>query len=157
MADLRSLSKDFLIEFIDIYKENPCLWQIKNKDYSNKQKKSAAYLQLVQKLNEVENNPTKDGVVKKINSLRTCFRKEYRKVLASEKSGAGTDDLYKPSLWYYDLLLFLIDQEEPRPSKTTVPDDEEVQNNIEEVSQVRKIYIYILLLIICFINSEHIK
>ena len=87
MADLRSLSRDFLTEFIEIYKENPCLWQTKSKDYSNKQKKNAAYQKLIKKLDEVKINATKDNVVKKINSLRTCFRKEYRKVLASEKSG----------------------------------------------------------------------
>ncbi|XP_031328655.1 uncharacterized protein LOC116169675 isoform X2 [Photinus pyralis] len=124
MADLRSLSRDFLTEFIEMYRENPCLWQIKSKDYSNKQKKNAAYAKLVKKLEEVEKNATKESAVKKINSLRTCFRKEYRKVLASERSGVGTDELYIPTLWYYELLTFLLEQEEPKPSRSTISDDE---------------------------------
>jgi len=32
------------------------------------------------------------------------------------KSGAGTDDIYKPNLWYFDSLMFLKDHEMPRSS-----------------------------------------
>ena len=141
MADLRSLSREFLREFIEIYKETPCLWQTKNKDFSNKQKKSAAYQKLSKKLAEVEKDETKDSVVKKINSLRTCFRKEHRKVLAFERSGTGTDQLYTPTLWYYELLLFLIDQDEPRPSISNIPDDEEIhQDRVQVIKTVTLSY-----------------
>ncbi|CAJ0922638.1 unnamed protein product [Ranitomeya imitator] len=34
------------------------------------------------------------------------------------KSGAGTDDVYVPKLWYYDLLAFTRNQEIPRLSQT---------------------------------------
>lgn len=74
--------------------------------------------------------------MKKINSLRTCFRKEYRKVLASEPTGTGTDDVYVPTLWYYDLLLFLVDQDEPRPSISNLPVDEEA-GGTEEGSEIQ--------------------
>ncbi|CAG9790338.1 unnamed protein product [Diatraea saccharalis] len=46
----------------------------------------------------VEPEATKDTVKKKINSLRTCYRKEMKKVDASTKSGAATDDIYEPTL-----------------------------------------------------------
>lgn len=134
MADLRSLPRDFLREFIELYKENTCLWKVKSKDYSNRQMKTAAYEILRRKLSEVEAIATKENVVKKINSLRTCFRKEYRKVILSERSGAGFDDIYTPTLWYYELLLFLIDQDEPRASITNVPDDNQMQVNTEEAA-----------------------
>lgn len=146
MADLRSLSREFLTEFIDIYKENPCLWKIKTKDYSNKQKKNYAYEKLSTKLREIEADASKESVVKKINSLRTCFRKEYRKVIASEKSGAGIDDVYIPTLWYYDLLLFLIDQDEPRPSISNVPDaGEEFVKQAENKLQVINVNSYLII------------
>jgi Alcohol dehydrogenase transcription factor Myb/SANT-like len=67
----------------------------------------------------------KESVIKKINSIRTCFRKEYRKVVASEKSGAGTTDIYVPTLWYYEILLFLIEQDEPRHSISNIPNEED--------------------------------
>lgn len=39
------------------------------------------------------------------------FRKEMKKVLESKRSGASQDEIYNPTLWYYDLLLFTKDQE----------------------------------------------
>lgn len=38
-------------------------------------------------------------------------------VKASERSGASTEDVHVPKLWYYDLLLFLEDQDTPRTSR----------------------------------------
>jgi hypothetical protein len=52
--------------------------------------------------------------VKKINSLRSCFRKELKKAKDSKTSGAGADDTYTPSLWCFQELLFLTYQEVPR-------------------------------------------
>ena len=34
-----------------------------------------------------------------------------RKETIIEKSGAGTDAMFKPSLWFYDYMAFLIDGE----------------------------------------------
>ncbi|CAJ0962542.1 unnamed protein product [Ranitomeya imitator] len=57
-------------------------------------------------------------VRKKIQAFCTVYKKEVNKVEKSVKSGAGTDDVYVPKLWYYDLLVFTRDQEIPRPSQT---------------------------------------
>ncbi|EEZ99902.1 uncharacterized protein LOC655346 [Tribolium castaneum] len=103
MTDLRQYTKVFLKEFIDLYKSHPSLWQIKNKDYRDRTKKAAAYEVLINKCREVEPECDKDTVVKKINSLRTCYRKEFKKVQRSVKAGGE----YKPKLWYFDLLSFL--------------------------------------------------
>ncbi|KAK8396060.1 hypothetical protein O3P69_005272 [Scylla paramamosain] len=35
------------------------------------------------------------------------------------KSGAGSEEVYKPSLWYYDLLHFLYDQDSARSARST--------------------------------------
>jgi len=40
-------------KFIEVYQSESCLWQIKFKDYHNREKK-AAYLKLIEKLKEVE-------------------------------------------------------------------------------------------------------
>ncbi|XP_045138886.1 uncharacterized protein LOC123520565 [Portunus trituberculatus] len=103
----------FWSEFINLYKKSPCLWKISSFEYSNKTKKAAAYDILVNKLKEKDETATKDTVTKKINNLRSSFRKEHKKVMRSMESGASGDDVYQPTLWYYDMLLFLKDQEMP--------------------------------------------
>ncbi|XP_044749099.1 uncharacterized protein LOC123309872 [Coccinella septempunctata] len=107
MSDLRSLSREFLTEFIEMYKSFPCLWRIKSKEYMDRSKKKHAYNVLLTKLQEFEKSATRDTVKSKINTLRGGFRREYKKILESKRSG----EVYVPSLWYYDLLLFVKDQE----------------------------------------------
>ncbi|XP_077124540.1 uncharacterized protein LOC143781695 [Ranitomeya variabilis] len=112
--------QDFVQALIDMYRSLPCLWKIKSADYSNHYKKKAAYEKLVALYKE--HHPTEaldENIVrKKIQALRTVYKKEMNKVKKSKKSGAGTDDVYVPKLWYYDLLAFTWDQEFPRPCHT---------------------------------------
>ena len=99
MADLRT-SREFLTEVIHMYREYPCLWKVKSKVYSDRVRKNLAYEHLTTKLKEIDSDANKEKAVKKINSLRSCFRKEL-KANDSKTSGAGTDDTYTPSLWYF--------------------------------------------------------
>jgi hypothetical protein len=48
-----------------------------------------------------------------------------KKLTASLHSGAGEDD--RPYLWYYDLLLFLTDQETPRATVTNMDDSDGIE------------------------------
>jgi hypothetical protein len=41
-------------------------------------------------------------VRKKINGLLTACRRELKKITDSTKYGIGIDDIYVPSLWYFD-------------------------------------------------------
>jgi hypothetical protein len=36
-------NKVFWEEFIEIYRQNSCLWEVKSKDYSNKMKRNSAF------------------------------------------------------------------------------------------------------------------
>lgn len=65
-------------------------------------------------------NITEEEVKKKINILRTSFKRENNKVKKSMLSGSGTDDLYVPTLWYYKELEFLQDQMEEESGISTV-------------------------------------
>lgn len=49
----------------------------------------------------------------KLQSLRDQRRKMDRKIKESKKSGAGADDVVKPSVWWYDLVAFLVMEAEP--------------------------------------------
>lgn len=43
----------------------------------------------------------------KIKSVRDAFLKEFKKVELSKKTGADADDIYEPSLCWYENALFL--------------------------------------------------
>lgn len=88
----------FLGEFIDLYRAHPCLWKVKSKEYMDKHKKAAAYDILIEKMREIDASATKDTVVKKINNLRSAFRKELKKVNSSKHSGLDEDSLCVPHL-----------------------------------------------------------
>ncbi|XP_076034492.1 uncharacterized protein LOC143021096 isoform X1 [Oratosquilla oratoria] len=104
-----SADKEFWTEFIELYKEHPCLWKVKSKDYTDKGKRNCAYDVLVAKLREKERSATRDTVARKINNLRSSYRKELKKVKTSKKSGAAAENVYIPALWYFDLLHFIKD------------------------------------------------
>jgi len=50
MSDLRTVSCEFPTEFIHMYREYPCLWKVKSKEYSDRIKKNLAYEHLTTKL-----------------------------------------------------------------------------------------------------------
>jgi len=104
-------STQFTTDFLAMYRANPCLWKISDKVYLNRNKKNEAYRQLVDFCKTQFPEANRDFVVKKIQSLRGSFRKELKKVNLSKRSGASSDDVYTPSLWYFNLLLFTSDCE----------------------------------------------
>lgn len=118
----------FVTEFIDIYRQLPCLWKVKSKSYSNRHEKNKAYEKLLLLYKQTDPNATIDTVKKKINNLRCTFRKELKKVRKSKRSGEGSDNIYVPTLWYFNLLMFTADQEEPRTSVSNdTQSDEETE------------------------------
>ncbi|KAH8337212.1 uncharacterized protein [Drosophila kikkawai] len=131
-VDLRSYSRHWLTEFIEQYQEEECLWQPKHNDYSNHAARNKSYDRLVEKLKEVEPNPDRAMVVRKINSLRSAFRREFRKT--SSKND------YETRLWYYDKLLFIAEHKPKRHELGSKPkrelqisfDDEESMEFEEE-------------------------
>lgn len=72
--------KSFWEDFIELYRENTCLWDVKSKEYSNKIKRNSSYDVLLQKLKEINPQATLDLLKKKINNMRTAFRRELKKV-----------------------------------------------------------------------------
>lgn len=97
--DTRYMSKEFVTGFINLYQNYPCLWQIKCKDYMNKNLKNMAYEKLLEFSQKTIPNANREFVTKKIQNLRNAFRKEMRKVQASKRSGASNEEVYEPTLW----------------------------------------------------------
>ena len=134
----KEAERKFILDLIEMYRSLPTLWKIKSDEYSDREKKAAAYKILHETFKEHFPDSTLDDLKKKLNSLRSNFRAELRKVEKSEKSGAGTDDIYKPKLWYFDAMLFLKDQETAAPSTSSIVSQEDSQgqnqNSEEQVS-----------------------
>lgn len=121
------MERAFVTEFLEEYRRHPCLWQVKALDYKNKVKRAASYARLVEvcKKHLFGVGADEELVKKKINNLRTSFRKEWRRVKAAKKS--GTD--YTPSLWYFDLLKFTVEDTEEEFNG----DDEEETDDMDEI------------------------
>lgn len=130
---MRSWSHEFTIEFIELYRSLPCLYDVKNKKYLNKPLKTAAYNELVEKLKTIDVAATKDTVVKKINNMRSSYRKELKKMKESKRSGSS-GDMYETSLWYFHNLDFLYEHEIPRNSKSNIIQD--VDSNVSDIDGV---------------------
>ena len=61
--------------------------------------------------------------------MRSAFRKEHKKVLKLQMSGAGAEEMYAPRSWYNSqlllLLLLLCDQQAPHSSTSSMQEEEE--------------------------------
>ncbi|PIO36736.1 hypothetical protein AB205_0130630, partial [Aquarana catesbeiana] len=101
---------DFMGHFIDKYRDMHNLWELKNPLYRNKPARKASLEKLLQFVKTQVPNADIEFVERKIGNLRSTYRKELNKVQASMGSGAAAEDVYVPSLWYYNRMQFLEDQ-----------------------------------------------
>ena len=53
-SGIRGAFREVFEEFIHIYRNESCLWHVKNKNYHNREKENAAYNKLVEKLMEFD-------------------------------------------------------------------------------------------------------
>ena len=67
-------NKQFWEEFIELYRERPCLWDTKSREYSNRNIRNSAYEALITKCKEKFPDADRNFVSKKINSLRSSFQ-----------------------------------------------------------------------------------
>lgn len=118
MMSLLEASNRCLAQFLHIYKTEACLWQTKSTDYHNKRKRDESYAKLAVKLREMDPAAGIESVQRKINSLRSNFRRELKKVKAARKQG----QTYVPQLWYYKHLEFLKPEMLRQPPSGNDPD-----------------------------------
>ena len=98
-------------------------------------------MKLIDRIREIGPNVTRSTVTKKINGLRSNYRRELRKVM---NSGGGA---YKPSLWYFHDLAFLRAQElhQERVSSLLLDEGEEhaKEDSIDKIVGIHScIFIY---------------
>lgn len=117
----RFMNPTFLADFIETYRNAPCLWKVSSKEYHNKQKRDLAMQELLEFTKNTIPDATIGFIKKRIENIRSSFRREVGKVQASMTSGTGTENVYTPKLWYFDLLEFTVVHELPKKSKSTLP------------------------------------
>lgn len=98
---------------IELFRNERNLWDPRNIDYKNKNKKFDSYLQ-ISKVLGVE----KSEVERKIKNITSHFYREKKKTEV-KKSGSGTEDIYKSKWFAYSHLEFLKDRNTPRSTQET--------------------------------------
>lgn len=88
----------------------PCLWDVQSAEYKNRNKKIDAYDTLASKY-----SVSVMQVEKKIQALKTQFRREHRKLVSKTCGGSR-----KKAAWFgYEQLLFLLQGNESKISRST--------------------------------------
>lgn len=89
-------------KFILTFESLPVLWDKNNEHYTNKYKRHEALMKLLLVLRSKQSDATVLDVKRKINSLRTNYRRELKKIISSQKSGD-----VRPTSWTFKYLSFL--------------------------------------------------
>lgn len=90
-----SWSHDQVVALIELYREKPCLYNVKSAQYKNKHMRASAYESILNDLKTVRPGTSIQEIKAKVNGLRTNFLTEYRKHMKSMKSGSGQDSVSK--------------------------------------------------------------
>nr|XP_034173832.1 uncharacterized protein LOC117601323 [Osmia lignaria] len=95
-------SENETVKFVELYKQHDCLWDITSPSYRNNQMRSGAIELLIRDMEKDGLGPAE--IKHKIKILRTQYHNEMRKVEASMRSGAGTEDVYRPRLMWISIM-----------------------------------------------------
>ncbi|XP_064078391.1 uncharacterized protein LOC135195826 isoform X1 [Macrobrachium nipponense] len=117
---------------IELYRQNPCLWNAKSDVYKDRNTRAVAINGITAKLQGSGSHVSAVEVKRKIEIIRSQYRRELRKLEKSKKLGAEADDTYTPALWFFDELCFLKDGVSMRELMSNM--DSQVSHTSKEVS-----------------------
>ncbi|XP_050423502.1 uncharacterized protein LOC126835185 isoform X2 [Adelges cooleyi] len=95
-----AMERKLILELIEEYKSYTCLWRIKDPEYKNKELKNEAYESLLVLIRKYNEQCTMDDLKRKIANLRTCYLREFKKVIDAKRYG----ETYEPTLWSLEFL-----------------------------------------------------
>ncbi|XP_049875451.1 uncharacterized protein LOC126373352 [Pectinophora gossypiella] len=99
--------KEVLIRMIDMYRDMSYLWQRDHELYMNREMRAEGLKVLLEVYKQFDKDADITRIRKKLENLRTTYVKELKKVRASKQTAADENEIYVPTLWYYDHLSFL--------------------------------------------------
>ncbi|XP_023939920.2 uncharacterized protein LOC112047145 [Bicyclus anynana] len=141
MADCNHVvfPRKLLKKFILLYKELSCLWDRKCLLYKNRKKRHEGITKLTELVQEYEPTATRVHVLRKIESLRACMRREHKKVQDSRMQASSLEEVYTPHLWYYDLLSFVVGvdgnyekQQSPEPELDEDGEEQDLEDSYDD-------------------------
>nr|CAI5853619.1 unnamed protein product [Callosobruchus analis] len=94
-------SNETVIEFLEAYRSEPCIWDPRNPQYKNRSAVNEAWERIRDSLSP---NFTVYELKKKKESLMASFRGLLNKKKNSIKAGAAPDEVYTPSWFAYSLM-----------------------------------------------------
>lgn len=92
-------SNELTLKFLELYQNEPVIWDPNHSHHKDKKKVKDAWVRLSQQL-----ECSVAELKKKKDSVMASFRSHLRKKKASIKSGASTNDIYKPVWFAYNYM-----------------------------------------------------
>ena len=107
---------------IILWENQPVLYNVSNPQYPVKEARRNAIMKIIDEIKErdIFPSPSFDGVLRKINALRTYFVAEKNKMEQSKTNGARSSDIYKSRWQFYESLLFLADFVTPHNTQSNL-------------------------------------
>ncbi|XP_044750573.1 uncharacterized protein LOC123310925 [Coccinella septempunctata] len=118
-------------DFFECLRDLPELWKVKSDVFKDRNKKNRGWDTLLEVYKKIDPNAHIDSLKKRVNNIKSTYRRELKKVEQSKRSGAGAEDEYIPNLWYYDKVDFLRDQEIQIPGISTMETEQSEREDVE--------------------------
>ncbi|VEN50461.1 unnamed protein product [Callosobruchus maculatus] len=135
-----SWTREQVTVLLEEYRKWPNLYKVKSVNYKNRNKRREALDSIVDAVKTVKSDVTSADIQSKFQALKQNAQRERKKCIESQRSGAGTDEIVEPSLWYFNLIQFVFDDMDPRPAVDSLQDithqePDDVQDMVDDDSQ----------------------
>ncbi|KAK4882524.1 hypothetical protein RN001_005843 [Aquatica leii] len=120
-----SWNQEEVLLLIEQYQKWPCLYAVRSKEYKNKHARVKALEDVFQVVKLLKSTISQTDMKTKFANLKTTFMQEFRKYKESFKSGAGTEDIYTPTLWYFQQMMYVAEHNEIRPAVDSIETNNE--------------------------------
>ncbi|XP_018025076.1 uncharacterized protein LOC108680700 [Hyalella azteca] len=126
-------NRDVTERLIELYRQAPCLWKVKSSVYKDRISRHQALEKISEQMKKSDASMNIEKIRKKIHTLRNQFRSEMKRKKDTLKSGTGAEDSFTPRLWCFNILSFLTDGDEKRPSVSSL-DEMEISASTPSIS-----------------------
>lgn len=100
-------TRDNAQALIELYEQHECLYNVRCKNYINRDIKAAALNSILEIMRQRCPSISLDLIKKKFKGLRSQFAAELKILQTRRKSGMGAEEEYVPKLWCFKQLSFL--------------------------------------------------
>ncbi|KAL4720281.1 hypothetical protein ACJJTC_000077 [Scirpophaga incertulas] len=108
-------SEEKCLTLIELYRNNPVLWDPQDANFKNKNLKEDAWVEIGRGM-DISGEMCKN----KMKILLSGFRREKSKQKKSSGTGKGASEIYRSNWFAFEALSFLMDRDKPRLSLNTV-------------------------------------